>query len=114
MPLYGNSRYVKVGMLQIEDSAGEGAEVYKLRSTTVLPVDLPDDWQSVVVQPGETFEYLAERIWSELGGAELWWVLADCNPEIMYPLDVAAGDVIRVPSASWVAEYMRTEDLPYG
>jgi nucleoid-associated protein YgaU len=31
------------------------------------------------------------------GDANKWYVIADANPEIFFPLDLEAGNVIRIP-----------------
>lgn len=33
------------------------------------------------------------------GNGQLWWMIADANPEIMDWLDLPPGEVIRVPNA---------------
>lgn len=34
-----------------------------------------------------------------LADAEYWWYVMDANPEILSPLDIMPGDVIRIPDA---------------
>ncbi|MET0452324.1 MAG: hypothetical protein ABW137_10855 [Mycobacterium sp.] len=41
----------------------------------------------------EDIEYLS---WRYLRNSEAWWTIADANP-IVFPLDVAVGDVVEVP-----------------
>lgn len=33
-----------------------------------------------------------------LGNSALWWAIFDINPELIYPLNIPAGTVIRIPS----------------
>jgi nucleoid-associated protein YgaU len=46
------------------------------------------------VVPGDTFESIAASIYGDAGQ---YWRIADLNPQIKFPLDLAPGDVIRVP-----------------
>lgn len=41
----------------------------------------------------EDVEYLA---WRYLGNSQAWWAVADANP-VVFPLDVAPGDVLDMP-----------------
>lgn len=106
MPLYGMSRYLKVKTRTIVDSDNEAAEVYNRRSTYVHPLDLPEDTKPYIVSSNEIYEDIAEKMYPSLGGADLWFVLADCNPQIFYPLDLKEGDIINIPPPDWVEEYV--------
>lgn len=33
-----------------------------------------------------------------LGNSQLWWAIFDINPEIIYPLNVEPGTIVRIPS----------------
>ena len=46
------------------------------------------------VRPGDTFENLAAKLY---GDSAQYWRLADLNPQIKFPLDLKAGDIIRIP-----------------
>lgn len=46
------------------------------------------------VRPGDTFENLAAKLY---GDSAQYWRLADLNPQIKFPLDLKAGDTIRIP-----------------
>jgi hypothetical protein len=39
---------------------------------------------------------LAEQF---LGKGQYWWMIADCNPEILDWNDLQVGTIIRIPSA---------------
>lgn len=47
------------------------------------------------VTQGERVDTIARDFY---GKAELWWMIADANPEILDWADLEAGDVIRVPN----------------
>lgn len=51
------------------------------------------------VEEGDRVDLLAYRY---LGDASLWWVICDFN-EINFPLELAPGRVIRIPSVEYVA-----------
>jgi hypothetical protein len=44
-----------------------------------------------------------------LGNPTLWWEVFDLNPEIIDPLNVPPGTVIRVPTASVIAQGVLTQ-----
>jgi hypothetical protein len=33
-----------------------------------------------------------------LGNSSLWWAIFDINPEIIYPLNIPPGTVVRIPN----------------
>lgn len=43
---------------------------------------------------GERLDLLAHSLW---GDPNLWWVIANYNPEVTTPDDVPAGMLIRIP-----------------
>jgi hypothetical protein len=57
----------------------------------------PDDVFHAVVE-GDRIDLIAYRY---LGRAELWWIVCDYN-DIFFPLDLAPGAVLRVPSVEHV------------
>ena len=46
------------------------------------------------VRQGDTLESLAARYY---GNTKRYWEIADLNPQIQFPIDIAMGDVIRIP-----------------
>jgi len=50
--------------------------------------------QTYMVGPGDTFENIAARLY---GDSSQYWRIADINPQVKFPLDLAAGTVIRIP-----------------
>ncbi len=97
MTLFANSRFRFSDRIQIEDKNGEVNSVQVPRVTTS---DIPDNTASFTTGAGDTFEKLADRFYQD---ASKWYVLADANPEIFYPLDLIAGTVIKVPPRSFAA-----------
>jgi len=48
-----------------------------------------------IVQEGERIELIA---YNTLGDAELWWMVAELNPEILNPSRLVPGTILRVPA----------------
>lgn len=71
---------------------------YKLDSSgmTASPKsdDNPISYSLYKVKDGDTMANLAARL---LGNDRRWWELADINPQIKYPEDIAVGHILRVP-----------------
>jgi hypothetical protein len=60
---------------------------------TTLP--LPDPGPLIVVaKQDETLQSLA---WKTLRSTSSWWMLAEVNPQVWYPLDLAVGAQLHVP-----------------
>ncbi|MHB9038478.1 MAG: LysM peptidoglycan-binding domain-containing protein [Armatimonadota bacterium] len=57
----------------------------------------PDDHFHTAVE-GDRVDLIAHRY---LGRAELWWIICDYN-DIFFPLEIAAGTVLRLPSVEQV------------
>lgn len=87
-----SSRYITVGKINYVISSGESVGLLRMRPTTTVSLD---ETQSYVVKAGDTFESLAAKY---LGNGRKWWVLADANPHIFWPLSLRAGDRIVIPS----------------
>jgi hypothetical protein len=56
--------------------------------TTPVPV------LNYYVKQDESIQWLGYKF---TGDANRWWELADANPQVWYPLDLAMGDYIGVP-----------------
>lgn len=65
------------------------------------PVAWSGPRKEYIVQPGETFWTIAAE---RYGNVELWFVLADLNPHIEYPFDLAEGDVLMLPGAAIIQQ----------
>jgi nucleoid-associated protein YgaU len=50
-----------------------------------------------VVAMNEDFTTLA---WQVFGDPELWWVVADANPQVIYPDEIPVGTVVMIPDVS--------------
>lgn len=97
MSLFRGSRYRFGETIQIQDSSGESSRIHVLRETTNIPAQ---GARLYTVQAGDTFEKIAEREYSD---GNKWYVIADANPEVFWPLDLVAGMQMRIPPRSFAA-----------
>lgn len=95
MTIFYGSRYRLTIPIQIQDSDGEYNSVFPLRKTTIDP---PTGSKRYTTQAQDTFESLAFRFYSD---ANKWYILADANPQIFWPLDLESGVEIIVPPRSY-------------
>ncbi|WP_067463972.1 LysM peptidoglycan-binding domain-containing protein [Actinomadura macra] len=89
MPPSPESRYAGLPILTVTAPDGTQRRVVALRLTRPRPATTG---RHRVVQ-GEDLDLLAHRFY---GGEGLWWRILDANP-LVFPLDVAAGDVLDLP-----------------
>lgn len=87
--------YDEAGAVEVDEN---GVQILASRDTTymlaTLPLPDPPDADHVL-KVTDTFDTLAT---DTLGGADRWWLIADANPQIRYPLDWTPGQVINMPS----------------
>jgi len=97
MTIFRGSRYRFGKVIQALDETGEANQIYELRRTTVDP---PEGSIPYTTQAGDTFESLAAK---RFGDGNKWYVLADMNPQIFFPLDLEPGTLIYLPPRSYAA-----------
>jgi nucleoid-associated protein YgaU len=97
MPLFQGSRYRFGRVIQIIDANLDVNRVHELRQTSVEP---PEGSVPYTVQAGDTFESLAAK---RYGDGNKWYIIADVNPQVFFPLDLEAGEVIYIPPRSYAA-----------
>lgn len=51
-------------------------------------------YMEYIVKEDESIQLLAFKI---LHNHDLWWMIADFNPKVWYPLDLTPGTVINIP-----------------
>lgn len=95
MTLFRGSRYRKVGVVQVQGASGDVDAVYKIRQTSL---DIPVGSRSYTTKAEDTLESIAYR---EYGDGNKWYVIADVNIEIFWPLDLVAGMSIMIPPRSY-------------
>jgi nucleoid-associated protein YgaU len=82
-------------MQQVEDSVGNTYKIHKIRKTTISP---SAGFRLYTTRAGDTFEKLAA---SEYGDARKWYVIADANPDVFFPMDLEVGIQIVIPNKSF-------------
>lgn len=92
MTVFVNSRYRFRDMVLVQDETLTKHAVHKIRKTTDTG---PKGYRMYTCSSGDTFESLA---WRFYGDGDKWYVLADANPEIFFPLELTSGTQIRVPA----------------
>jgi hypothetical protein len=103
MPVSRGTRFADLPVLEVGGPDGEPRQVLGLRLAHGGPTG-PGVHQ--VVQ-GEGPDLIALR---HLGDAQLWWRILDVNP-LVYPLDLAPGDVLALPAAGPVTRANRARSF---
>lgn len=104
MGYFKSSRYLRQEKIQIE-TADEGVRVVPVqRNTTVFEVEWSKGTVEITTPPGDSFPEIARK---HLGSQHLWWLVADHNPGVFYPLDLEDGDRVSVPPARAVPRFRR-------
>lgn len=93
MTIYIGSRYENDPVDRVITQSGEYIP-------TIYHQDMPEvqtfSFGLVTTGYGERLDAIAAR---ELGDPELWWVIANANPEVFYPDDLPVGTVLRIPDS---------------
>ncbi len=96
-----NSRYAQSGLTTnyiFGVNAGPGSIPKRVDYVTFRRFtswDRPENSFDHVALAGDTMATLADKYYGDEGK---WWIIADFNPSILYPLDLVAGDVLVIPS----------------
>jgi hypothetical protein len=85
--------YDEYGKVETQDS-GDTLEVFRptLYLLTTKQVLTPP--RQYMVKMTDNIQLLAYKAFQD---PYQWWVIADANPHIRYPLDLKTGDVIHMP-----------------
>jgi nucleoid-associated protein YgaU len=92
MPVTPDSRFAGLPILEVTAPDGTTRNVIALR---IGQLPTPQSTTPFRVRQGDELDLLAKRF---LGDERLWWRILDANP-LVYPLDIAPGDVIGLPDA---------------
>ena len=92
MTIFHGSRYRFEDTVISADVTGEVLECYPLRETTG---EIESDFRRYRVAANDTMESIA---FVHYGDANKWYIIADLNPQIFWPLDLAPGMEIILPS----------------
>lgn len=90
LPLSYTSRYSQGVLTRIANASG----VYNLTSYRSTPASTTN-YILYTWKPFDRPDSVAART---LGDPTLWWAIFDYNPEIIYPLNVPPGTVVRIPN----------------
>jgi hypothetical protein len=101
-----NSRYHAADLLQ----TSEGNLRYALRKNLEYLGGEEDIPHEIIV--GDTLHSLAARYYDGMGGAELWWAIADYQPEpIIDPtVQLTPGDILLIPAPYIVQDFIQGVD----
>jgi hypothetical protein len=91
MPVFDGSRYEGALSLRVPDADGE---VKPALYSVVPPITTGMRYQTYAVLEGDRVDLLAYRMY---GDPQLWWLIANANPEVFFPDDLVAGAIIRLP-----------------
>lgn len=94
MAVFRNSRYRSAGKYQVTDKNGDVERVMEPREfPTKIFGCIPH-----LMKAEDTFESLAFKYY---GDGNKWYVIADANPQVFFPLDAQPGMVISIPPKSY-------------
>lgn len=95
MTIYSGSRYEFEPLDRVTDADGAQNLTVFPRSLAAKYSAVPFRFSQHVVIEGERLEHLA---FNAYGRAELWWLIADANPEVFHPEDdLVPGMLLRIP-----------------
>lgn len=85
------SRYQQGTLVRLPDSSG----TFNLSVLRTVPAS-QSSFTLYIWQAGDRPDLVAQE---QLGNPSLWWAIFDINPGLIYPLNIAPGTVIRIPTA---------------
>jgi len=97
MGLFRGSRFRLSDMIQVKDADRDINRLFVVQETTA---EVPDGSLPYTVQAEDTFESLAFKFY---GDANKWYVIANVNPAVFWPLNLEAGTLIYIPPKSYAA-----------
>jgi len=91
MPVFEGSRYEGAQVIRVQTAEGVvlPALYSMVNSTTTYST-----YATYVINEDDRYDLIAHRLY---GDPQLWWLIADLNPEYLYPDRIPGGTVIRVP-----------------
>jgi hypothetical protein len=95
MTIYHGSRYEFEPLDRVFDGAGDQNLTIFSRSLQSKYNNAPWRFSQYIIIEGDRMETLAYRTY---GDPQLWWLIADANPEIFHPEDdLVPGSLLRIP-----------------
>jgi len=104
MPVKPDSRFANLSVRQVTAPDGTTRQVISLR--LVRPA-AGERLARHRVKQGETIDLLAQHFYGDEG---LWWRILDANP-LIYPLDIAPGDLLDIPAAGPATRITRSRSF---
>ncbi len=89
--IFEGSRYANAPVLRVKDHDGVTRPAIYWD-----PFDSSTKFLYHTVIEGDRLDLLAFRYYRN---AELWWFIANANPEVFYPEDLEPGQILRIPQA---------------
>jgi hypothetical protein len=89
MTINSKSRYTQGTLTRTPNSEG----TYNIQVTRTINRQI-GAFSLYVWQQVDRPDLVAAKL---LGNPQLWWAIFDVNPEIIYPLNIPAGTVVRIP-----------------
>lgn len=89
MTIHQGSRYENSPVISIKKPEGNWTPTVFRTNPPVFPVR-----GEIHANGYENLQQLAQRLYAD---PELWWVLADANPQVFYPDVIPEGTVLQVP-----------------
>lgn len=102
MSVSADSRYATGGFVRV--SLPDGTQSRALWPSRVKTAGI--QYKNYTVKAGDRLDLIALR---EYQDPSKWWMIADMNPDIMWPHDLIDGSVIRIPLGEAPNEDTNTE-----
>ena len=97
MSIFSGSRYGRDENWIVGIEEDDEMKKMVLRLSQLTPEDV-EDFETYVIQSGDRFDTLAETFGKD---ASKWWVIAEVNNFVDFPLDLVPGTVIRIPTPAF-------------
>lgn len=96
MAILPQSRYNQGALVRVPDSSGQyNLTVFRQVPTASIPFTL------YIWTEGDRVDLVSQQFY---GNPALWWAIFDVNPELIDPLNVPAGTIVRIPSNPQMGE----------
>ena len=90
MPIYQDSRYEDAPVTPVQGSDG----VFR---ATIQPFLGEAELNTYTVHQVTDYDSITQLAFAAYGDTELWWRIADANPELGYPDELPVGMLLRIP-----------------
>lgn len=90
--IFAQSRYENSRRVFASDSSGNRRRIVEFPAPRAVQFSATRH----IAEENDRMDLLAARYFND---PEMWWVIAEANPELFYPEDIRPGTVVRIPSA---------------